>query len=632
MNPLPPLRTVRTASQQVSPGAAVGASQATPYPLLAQPIDPVLNVPGLPALASAMLRELLELRLLDSQMVREFLAKQADKLQEMTNRERIGNALTHAGLLTTYQRDRVLRGRTFGLVLGAYRVLDRLGSGSVGVVFLGEHTLLRRRVAIKVLPVDDAIPEDLLERFRSEMRVLASLDHPHVVTAFDAGVLPSPGGGEPSLHYLILELVPGGDLEQFVYKTGRQSVSQACEWGRQAAAGLQAAHDRHLIHRDLKPSNLLLTTDRQVKLVDFGLARQLSSSITRPRTVLGSVDFMSPEQSIDPTAVSPAADVYGLGTTLFWMLTGQLPMPRGETLFETMKLLSTAKPRRARELRPDLPEALDALLNRTLARDPASRPSAVEVMRELSPFAADEVVAGVEPASAVTRLKETVRQLEDSLRAKDDDVHKAQGAILFAMAKMAESHDGETEGHLGRMQLYVRILADRLKKHPEWAVLADTGYVEELIRCVPLHDIGKIAIPDIVLNKPGPLDPPEWELIRSHATCGAELLEALAREHGESLTFLAVARSIVRHHHERWDGEGYPDRLAGTAIPLAARLVAIADVYDALRRDRPHRPGMPHAQAALAILATQGQFDPVVLSTFQISEKQFEDVWATIPN
>jgi HD-GYP domain-containing protein (c-di-GMP phosphodiesterase class II) len=641
MNPLPPLRTARAVAQpnpsgvvaqpttRTDPGTAL---PPTPLPGLTQAIDPLLCAKGLATPAYTLLRELLDLQLIDMASVRAFLAKHSEKLAGLNTRERAGSALTLAGLLTAYQRDRVLRGRTFGLVLGPYRVLDRIGGGTVGVVFQGEHHLLRRRVAIKVLPVDDSVSEDLIERFRGEMRVLASLDHPHVVTAFDAGMLPSPGGGEPALHYLVLELISGGDLEQYVYANGQQSVTQTCEWGRQIASGLQAAHDRNLIHRDLKPSNLLLTADLQAKIVDFGLARQLCTSITRPGTLLGSLDFMSPEQSLDAAAVGPPTDVYGLATTLFWTLTGQLPIPRGQTVSETVKAMATAKPRRARDLRSDVPITLDRLLDRMLARDPAARPTALDVMRELTPLATEEIMPETHTPSTVTRLKDTVRQLEGSLRARDDTVRKTQGAILFAMAKMAESNDGETEGHLRRMQQYVRILVERLKKHPDWAVLTNSSFVEELIRCVPLHDIGKIAVPDAILNKPGTLEAHEWDIVRAHPVVGATLLESLAREHGESLTFVRVAISVVRHHHERWDGEGYPDKLAGSAIPPAARLVALADMYDALRSDRPHRPGMPHPQAALAILATQGQFDPTVLSAFQATEKQFEDVWVTIPN
>src|SRR5262249_32617831 len=155
--------------------------------------------------------------------------------------------------------------------------------------------------------------------------------------------------------------------------------------------------------------------------------------------------------------------------------------------------------------------------------------------------------------------------------ARDEAVRKAQDALLFAMAKMAESHDGASVGHLRRMQEYVRGLAERLIEHPDWAVLQDSTYVAELIRCVPLHDLGKIRLPDAVLGKPGPLTAEEREQVETHPVSGAQILEALAREHGESLTFLSLARAVVRHHHERWDGTGYPDRLCGEEIPPAAR-------------------------------------------------------------
>jgi putative two-component system response regulator len=277
-----------------------------------------------------------------------------------------------------------------------------------------------------------------------------------------------------------------------------------------------------------------------------------------------------------------------------------------------------------------------------LARNPADRPTAVEVMRGLGPFARPAAPAEPEPPrpagpsddddSQVLRLRETVRQLEGCLRARDDAVRKAQGAVLYAMAKMAESHDGETEGHLRRMQEYVRVLATELAGHPDWPDLQDETFVSELIRCVPLHDIGKIGTPDAVLGKPGPLTAEERRLAERHPLTGSDILDALGREHGESLTFLGVARSVVRHHHERWDGAGYPDRLAGDEIPPAARLVALADVYDALRRDRPDRPGVGHAAAVAEVLAGAGQFDPAALDAFRATGKLFEEIYQTMPD
>jgi serine/threonine protein kinase len=620
---LPPLRSTRPAGPVPGTSATPAAFSSPPKPYAA-----ALAIANLPSAARALLQELIDLPLVDLAAVKDFLAKSADKLAGFTTRERAAAALVHAGLLTEFQRERVVTGNTAGLVFGGYRVIDRLGGGSTSVVFLGEHVQLQRRVAIKVLAVDDRVPEELLKRFRSEMQALAAIDHPHVVTAFDAGIAAG-GATNSTMHYLVLELVTGGDLEHFLYDHGPQPVARACEWARQAAAGLQAAHNRHLIHRDLKPSNLLLTTDRLVKIVDFGLARRLSSSLTRTKSLIGSVDFMAPEQSLDPTSVGPAADVYGLGASLFWILTGQLPFPRQSNLAEMVTALSTSRPRRLHHFRPDVPRELDILIDRMLARDPAERPSALEVMNELTDFAN---LPDDPPGSEAIRIKDTVRQLKGSLKAKDEAIHNAQGAILYAMAKMAESHDGETEGHLRRMQEYVRVLALELAAHPEWLILVDRAFVDELVRCVPLHDIGKIGIPDAILAKADPLTAQERELVRAHPLTGTAILDALAREHGESLTFLGVARAIVRHHHERWDGTGYPDRLAAERIPAAARLVALADVYDSLRRNRPDRCAMSHVDATHAINSSEGHFDPAVLAAFQTVAGKFEEIWSTIPN
>ena len=343
----------------------------------------------------------------------------------------------------------------------------------------------------------------------------------------------------------------------------------------------------------------------------FGLARQLASTLTQHHALLGSVEFMAPEQSVDPTAVGPAADVYGLGATLFWVLTGQLPFAPGRNVLETLTAIQTGRPRRLRDFRPDVPEQVDELFARMLARNPADRPDAVEVMRGLARFAGPEGPAGVRPGgSEVVGLRDMVRQLEGRLRVRDEAVHQAQGALVRALAKMAESHDGGTEGHPRRMQEYVRAL----------------------VRCVPLHDIGKVSLPDAILNKPGPLTVEERAVVERHPVVGCEILESLAREHAGAVSFLGVARAVVRSHHERWDGLGYPDQLAGEAIPPAARLVALADVYDALRRDRADRPGLDHASAVAAMVGGAGQFDPAVLAAFRACAKQFEEVHLTVPD
>ena len=279
------------------------------------------------------LQNLVKINLLGAEGVNSFLSFHADRLAEFNTSEKIGRALVAAGLLTQYQLQRVLAGSTHGLVLGGYRILERLGGGSVGVVFLAEHVLLKRKVAIKVLPTEEGFPQSVLDRFYSEMRVLAELNHPNIVAAYDAGSVPPSERGSQTLHYLVMELLEG-DLENYVYDHGILPVAQGCDWLRQVAAGLQQAHDHHLIHRDLKPSNLLRNEKNQIKIVDFGLAREFHSNRTEPRCLLGSIEFMAPEQSVDPSSVRGPADIYGLGATLFWLISGQTPYPREDNVAE----------------------------------------------------------------------------------------------------------------------------------------------------------------------------------------------------------------------------------------------------------------------------------------------------------
>lgn len=741
--------------------------------------------PHLPQPARDLLERLLRLPLLTPLAARSFLDESKEHLAEFTSEELLGNFLVQAGVVTEYQLDRVLAGNTHGLVLGNYRVLRRLGAGNMAVVFLAEHFLMRRRVAVKVLPVDEDSPPELHVRFYSEMQVLADLHHPNIVLAYDAGELPAGGPKTPRLAYLVMELVDGGDLEQHTVEHGVATVSQACEWIRQAARGLQEAHDHHLVHRDIKPSNLLLTRQGQVKVVDFGLARQ-ASTVTTPRMLLGSVEFMAPEQSRDSSTVGPPADIYGLGATLFWLLTGELPHSPQPTLVAALRALQEQPPRKLRALRRDAPEALERLVDRMLDRNPSRRPeSPLAVMNALSRFATsaaaveidlgtgsdpvltlhapavhaasddergrlrrvlivhddesfchrvahdlralncechstgegavaleamrndpyelvliDRKLADMDGYELCRRLRErpyspnlrllfltdastpealsdalchgaddglpreceprqlhakvqgalhmrdtldryehlarhlsqAKHQLENSLVSRALDVRQAQDALLFAMAKMAAAREGETQGHLRRLQRFSRSLAEHAARDPAWADAVNDDFLRELERCVPLHDIGKIGLPDSILTKPGQLTPPERSQMETHTVIGSDILDSLAREHGSSLSFLGMARVIVRHHHERFDGKGYPDRLAGDDVPHAARLVALADVYDALRRKRAHKPALSHAESARYIFSgSPGQFDPILLQAFETCQRQFERIFREIP-
>jgi response regulator RpfG family c-di-GMP phosphodiesterase len=227
--------------------------------------------------------------------------------------------------------------------------------------------------------------------------------------------------------------------------------------------------------------------------------------------------------------------------------------------------------------------------------------------------------------SLAAHLLHTNQQLEQTARTRDSELYQAQDVLIFALAKMAESRGLETGGHLLRMQQYARVLAEEAMRFPAFSGLIDENFVRMIERCVVLHDIGKVAIPDHVLLKPGRLDAEERVVMESHTVVGAGVLEAVARHHGASLAFLQMAIDIVRSHHERWDGTGYPDSLAGDAIPLAARIVTIVDVYDALRSKLVYKPGLSHAAARRLLLeGTKGQFDPALLVAFRQCEPSFE--------
>jgi response regulator RpfG family c-di-GMP phosphodiesterase len=219
-------------------------------------------------------------------------------------------------------------------------------------------------------------------------------------------------------------------------------------------------------------------------------------------------------------------------------------------------------------------------------------------------------------------------ELEQAVEARDGELLRARNGLVLALAKLVEHRSAETGRHLLRLQRYCRALAEEAAALPALAAALDANFVRTLEDAVPLHDIGKATLPDHILNKPGPLDPGERLLMQTHTTTGADTLREVARQHPFATAFLHVAIDIARHHHERWDGTGYPDRLAGEGIPLAARVVAIADVYDALRSRRVYKPGLSHHTAVLTIAeGSPGHFDPALLAAFRRAAPQFDRIF-----
>lgn len=207
------------------------------------------------------------------------------------------------------------------------------------------------------------------------------------------------------------------------------------------------------------------------------------------------------------------------------------------------------------------------------------------------------------------------------------DLEHMRDAIILAMASLAETRDNETGNHIRRTQRYVRVLAEQLATHPAHRRELSDENIVLLEKSAPLHDIGKVGVRDSVLLKPGRLTADEFDHMKTHTSLGHEVLETVERQMGSSSAFLRYAKEIARSHQEKWDGSGYPDGLAGTQIPLSARLMAVADVYDALISERVYKKAMPHAEAVEIIRAGRGQhFDPDVVDAFEAVCDRFEDI------
>ncbi len=693
------------------------------------------------------------------------------EIDQTRNDEELLPLLVRAKLLTAFQAERVSTGRLHGLVLGNYRLLDRIGVGGMGVVYRAEHRQLRKVVAVKALLPNPEHNPRTLARFFLEARAVGCLKHSNIVTAIDAGEEPAHGHDCPAVPYFVMEYIPGVDLERAV-TTAPLEIGFACYIAHQIADALIEAHRLRLIHRDIKPSNILVTPDGQAKLLDFGLARIPGEDrITRSGAQLGTVGYMAPEQSRNAHLVDGRADVFSLGCTLFFAITGQAPFADVMATF--------GPPPSARAIRAEVPAGLDAVLSRMMAADLEQRyPTAEAAMRALLPFLpksplatasvaaqaqsrtpppmsfpsrpalaneltgsttthtspsrvlivddqndirrlcrfalvaeglhCDEASNGPDAVAMATtsiydlvlldvdlpgfsgeevlrrlrqnpptrhlkivvfsgaangdelsrillagaddfltkpfsvvqlraRVKSALRlkdaqdrsdvlnrelltinsELEQALQSRDGELLHARNGLVLALAKLVEHRSAESNRHLQRLQRYVRVLAEETATLPAYKTAIDANLIRMLEDAIPLHDIGKAALPDHILNKPGLLEAGERILMQTHTTIGADTLREVAKQHPFATAFLHTAIDIARSHHERWDGTGYPDRLTGESIPLVARLVAIADVYDALRCRRVYKPGLSHHTSVLTITdGSPGQFDPSLLEVF----------------
>jgi len=290
----------------------------------------------------------------------------------------VADCLVDRAALTRFQADQLLRGRR-KLTLGQYHILDELGSGGMGQVYRAQHVMMGRTVAIKVLPRAKSKPE-AEAAFLREIRMLGRLDHDNLVRALDAG-------HDGKVYYLVTELVPGLDLRRQVLKYGKLDETMAASVISQAARGLGHAHSQGLVHRDVKPANLLVTPEGHVKVLDLGLAGSvLESESMRLNRIVGTMDYMAPEQIRSVDTVGPSADVYSLGCTLYFTATGEVPFPGGTRQEKTQRQLNE-QPRPIRQLVPGLSEEFCRVVVAMMQKNPADRPPSAEaVIERLRPW------------------------------------------------------------------------------------------------------------------------------------------------------------------------------------------------------------------------------------------------------
>jgi putative two-component system response regulator len=276
----------------------------------------------------------------------------------------------------------------------------------------------------------------------------------------------------------------------------------------------------------------------------------------------------------------------------------------------------------------DIPIIFISALNELLDKVRAFSVGGVDYITK--PFQFDEVQARVDAQLKIRRLQEELeqhnRQLGKLVQMQVKKISDTQVAMIFALAKLAESRDDDSGMHLERVQALCKKLAEGLAERPRFGRQVDASFIETLFHASPLHDIGKVGIPDKILLKPGKLTPEEFEVMKTHAARGAETLEAVQRKFpGNALLDMGIA--IAKYHHEKWSGQGYPQGLAGEAIPLSARIMAVVDVYENLRAKRPYKAAFSHEESVDIIASSSGtHFDPELVKIFMEIKGDFRRI------
>lgn len=254
--------------------------------------------------------------------------------------------------------------------------------------------------------------------------------------------------------------------------------------------------------------------------------------------------------------------------------------------------------------------------------------------------AVDYITKPISPAIVLARIKSQLQvkaasdflndknlYLETEIAKRTCEILAIQDVTILAMASLAETRDLETGNHIRRTQHYVKALAQQLKTHPNFGYFLSEIMIETLFKSAPLHDIGKVGIPDRILLKPGKLTPDEFEIMKNHTTLGRDAIKHAEKELGVQVEFLRIAKEIAYNHQEKWDGSGYPTGVSGNDIPISARLMALADVYDALISRRVYKEPMSHEMAVKIIIEGRGKhFDPDIVDAFLVIQDVFQSI------
>jgi serine/threonine-protein kinase len=309
--------------------------------------------------------------LIEEAQLEDFLDKTVDQdgKAALDNRDLAKQMVDHH-LLTQWQADKLLNGKHKGFHLGKYKLLRQIGKGGMSSVYLAEHMLMKRPVAVKVLPRNRVQDPAYVERFRLEARAVAKLDDPNIVRAYDID-------NEGNIHYIVMEYVNGDDLHQIVSKNGGLDFVAAADYIAQAALGMQHAHEQGLVHRDIKPANFIVDQSQTVKMLDLGLAKLVEDDITsltlaNDENVLGTADYLAPEQALNSHGADARADIYSLGCTFYFVLTGRPPFSEG-TISERLLKHQSEQPESLFTLRSDLPPSLGQICERMMAKKPEDR-------------------------------------------------------------------------------------------------------------------------------------------------------------------------------------------------------------------------------------------------------------------